>query len=329
MPKFDKTKMHPPARRLSNIMRWLPFSDCIWLQRLVTKFRFYKSKNKHIRISKLLLSHNPHDFLDSNLIKQFSQSQLKGLGKTSCRLYNGDSNKIMPLIVYFHGGGFVYGNFNSADGGLRDMCYSTGCNILVIKYPLAPKYKCDIAIRLCNYILTNLNIDILYKGIILMGDSAGCSIVLNTIHSVLSQLQDTTNSIIGQILLYPMVEEVTKDSGNKYPSIQKYAKGCMLTKKSLIKMYKLYLPKHMTKEYFDKANPINLSFNNFPKTLIFGCEFDPLRDHAIALYNQLNQYNCNTKLINYNDITHGYFASFEKYIALSLLEIVEFFVELF
>jgi len=343
MAKFDKSKMYKPARRLSTLMGVLPFCDCIFIQRFVTKFRFYKSKHRYLKTTKFRIGLDVADikcgvcdgdavcFSDKN-IKDFQK-----IGSVSCRLYRGDTTKVLPLVVYFHGGGFVYGNFNTADGGLRDMCHSIGCHILVIKYPLAPKYKFDTAIKACAYILQNLEINnilqnlekdkIEYNGIILMGDSAGCSILLNVLHNCATHnLLTEQNKIVGQILLYPMVEMVYSDSGEKYPSIDQYSKGCMLTKKSLVKMTKLYLTPDISR-YDMRANPIYLEHTSVPPTLIFACGYDPLRDQATQLYEKLKDIDDTSKIhiVQYDDITHGYFASFKKYIDSTIDEVLKFF----
>jgi acetyl esterase len=244
-----------------------------------------------------------------------------GIKKTSCRLYIGDTTRVQPLVVYLHGGGFVYGNFNTADGALRDMTSRIGCHVLVVKYPLAPKYKLGVAIDICKNIISNLQLDIEYDGIVLMGDSAGCNLALNVQYELdIPNVLQGKNTIVGQVLLYPLVEMVYEDSAYRYPSIDKYAQGCLLTKKNLIKMSKSYLPRG-TRRDDPRANPIYRDYCHVPPTLIFACGFDPLLDHAIRIYDKLKLVNDSSRLVYYGQITHGYFASFVEYITASIIEI--------
>src|SRR5262245_44094267 len=58
-------------------------------------------------------------------------------GEIPVRLYRPEGGT-PPLLVYFHGGGWVLGSLESHDSTLRGLCNASGCAILAIDYRLAP-----------------------------------------------------------------------------------------------------------------------------------------------------------------------------------------------
>jgi acetyl esterase len=283
-------------------MRFVPFSNSILLSRLATSFRFYKSIHK-ARLFKFKVNYK-------NFVSK-------------CRLYVSSVQKAKPLIIFFHGGGFVYGGMNSADGALQDMCFGLDCNILAIKYALAPKFKFPFAVHQCTYIvglITEQNssfvkdFPICFNDIILMGDSAGGNIAIQVAIAFRqkSQNKKMQHQIVYLFLLYPLVELVDKCSCCKYPSIQTFEKGYLLTKKSLLKITKNYLPKGQTSACY--ASIVNCDLTHLPPSIIFACGFDPLFDQVVSLHKYLKQSDNVSSLVYYHNITHGYFAMFDQFI---------------
>ena len=53
----------------------------------------------------------------------------------------------MPVLVYFHGGGFVVGSLDSHDGVCREFCQRTPCAVLSVGYRLAPEHRFPTALE--------------------------------------------------------------------------------------------------------------------------------------------------------------------------------------
>ena len=53
----------------------------------------------------------------------------------------------LPVLVYFHGGGFVVGSLDSHDGVCRELCARAGCAVLAVGYRLAPEHRFPIALE--------------------------------------------------------------------------------------------------------------------------------------------------------------------------------------
>ena len=114
-------------------------------------------------------------------VKDFT---LKGsLGSITVRKYSDENsdtiiNRKQPLIIYFHGGGFVMGDLESHDLVCRHLCKQTNATIIAVDYKLAPEHKFPAAITDTIDAITEIisradefNID--QNKVILCGDSAG------------------------------------------------------------------------------------------------------------------------------------------------------------
>ena len=119
---------------------------------------------------------------------------------------NNDDNQ--PLIIFFHGGGFVMGDLDSHDLLCRHLTKKSECKLIAVDYSLAPEYKfpCSLedSINAVNYIFeNNKQIKFDKKKVVVCGDSAGGNLAL--IVAILSK-EKKLPKIIGQILFYPWID---------------------------------------------------------------------------------------------------------------------------
>ena len=96
----------------------------------------------------------------------------------NCRLYIPDTNQNLPVLVWFHGGGWVLGNVDGSDGVTRHLATGSGCAVLSVNYRLSPEVKFPGPLNDCygvtRWVYENaedLNID--KDRISVGGDSAG------------------------------------------------------------------------------------------------------------------------------------------------------------
>ena len=119
---------------------------------------------------------------------------------------NDDDNQ--PLIIFFHGGGFVMGDLDSHDLLCRHLTNKSECKLIAVDYSLAPEYKfpCSLedSINAVKYIFeNNKKIKFDKKKVVVCGDSAGGNLAL--IVAILSK-EKKLPKIIGQILFYPWID---------------------------------------------------------------------------------------------------------------------------
>src|SRR5579859_1314870 len=141
-------------------------------------------------------------------------------GAVPIRIYTPEGSGPFPLLVFFHGGGFVLGDLDTHDGLCRILANGVRCIVVAVDYPLAPEHKFPAAPNAC-YAATqwvaehaaSFNGDA--SRIALGGDSAGGNLV-----AVVAQMARDRGgpALVFQLLIYPDLD-FRRDNF----SIQEYA----------------------------------------------------------------------------------------------------------
>ena len=198
---------------------------------------------------------------------------------------NDDGNQ--PLIIFFHGGGFVMGDLDSHDLLCRHLTKNSECKLIAVDYSLAPEYKfpCSLkdSINAVNYIFeNNKKIKFDKKKVVVCGDSAGGNLAL--IVAILSK-EKKLPKIIGQILFYPWI-----DFTMSRPSMSINLDGLIVKKSTLDYFAYHYLNKNDEITNW-KISPLLYSdFYGMPITYIYGAGLDPLVDEGYALMKRLKSF---------------------------------------
>ena len=204
------------------------------------------------------------------------------------RIYsNKNDHDNQPLIIFFHGGGFVMGDLDSHDLLCRHLTKKSECKLIAVDYSLAPEYKfpCSLedSINAVNYIFeNNKKIKFDKKKVVVCGDSAGGNLAL--IVAILSK-EKKLPKIIGQILFYPWI-----DFTMSRPSMSINLDGLIVKKSTLDYFADHYLNKNdeITSR---KISPLLYSdFYGMPITYIYGAGLDPLVDEGYALMKRLKSF---------------------------------------
>ena len=191
---------------------------------------------------------------------------------------NDDDNQ--PLIIFFHGGGFVMGDLDSHDLLCRHLTKKSECKLIAVDYSLAPEYKfpCSLedSINAVNYIFeNNKKIKFDKKKVVVCGDSAGGNLAL--IVAILSK-EKKLPKIIGQILFYPWI-----DFTMSRPSMSINLDGLIVKKSTLDYFADHYLNKNDEITNWNISPLLYSDFYGMPITYIFGAGLDPLVDEGYAL----------------------------------------------
>lgn len=188
-----------------------------------------------------------------------------------------ETEGLTPLIVYFHGGGWVYGNMNFYSIYIKHLAESTGSAILLFDYRLAPKYKFPVAVEDCyDAYIWAVNGAKYWKvdpdRIYVSGDGVGGNLA-----SVISILARDRNAPMpcGQILLYPLT-----DCRLRTQSLSDHKMSPTLNEKMLSYYVNSYArePKDILSPMFSPL--LSQDLTRLPPALIIAGEYDPLLDDA-------------------------------------------------
>jgi len=226
-------------------------------------------------------------------------------GPIPARFYRARKDrKPCPLLVFFHGGGFMLGTLALYDTACRRLAVQGDCAVLSVDYRLAPETQFPGAV-LDSYAATRwvsdnaelLNID--PAKIAVGGDSAGGNLA-----AVIAQmaLDSREFAVALQILIYPMT-----DQSREYPSYERNAKGYMLTTAALHWFMDNYIP-----DREDRKNPmaspmLRPSLDGLAPALVISAEFDPLVDENEAYARRLSEAGVPTEYVCFPGMIHPFF----------------------
>jgi acetyl esterase len=221
---------------------------------------------------------NVLDELQSN-IRQVTLFTIFGPVKVHAVYPLGCPSNIYPVIIYFHGGGWILGNFKSHQRLVQELANRSRALLIFVDYPLAPEAKWPTQIEqgygVLNYIAhhgAKLGAD--STRIVLMGDSVGGNMA-----TVVELMASTP--ILAQVLLYPVT-----DASFNTKSYEEFKDGPWLTRNSMKWFWGAYLPDsdmlELDNPFISPLRAPLKMLETLPKTLIITNENDVLRDEGEA-----------------------------------------------
>jgi acetyl esterase len=208
-----------------------------------------------------------------------------------------------PLLVYFHGGGWVIGDLDTHDGVCRFLAAAAGTAVLAVDYRLAPEHPFPAAVEDAwagfAWALTNaaeLGID--PARIAVGGDSAGGN--LAAVVSLLARAGGGPMPAM-QLLIYPPT-----DSAGDLPSRQLFSEGFLLTKGDMDAFERAYLPPGT--DATDPRVSILLApdLRGLPPAYVATAGFDPLRDEGEAYALRMREAGVQVALRRHPGLIHSF-----------------------
>lgn len=240
------------------------------------------------------------------------------------RIYTPIKDGLLPILVYFHGGGWVLGDLDACDATCRMISESTGIIVVSVDYRISPEYKyptplndCYEAVKWCSENASKINGDA--SKIIVGGDSAGGNMA--TAAALMARDQGGPD-ISAQILVYPNTSFNTDSE-----SYRKFENGFGLTKELT-----LWFAEHYVRNEKDKVDKyaaplLAEDLSNLPPALVIVAENDVLRDGALDYANRLKREGVKVEYIRKKELVHGFFTNitlFENDIKETVSEIKKF-----
>ncbi len=217
-------------------------------------------------------------------------AQDESVAGVPCRRYHAAGSKERPVVLYFHGGGFVVGGLHSHDDVCAEICAATGLAVLAVDYRLCPEHRHPAAFDDC------LAVTQATPGpILLAGDSAGGNLAAAVAHS----LRDPR--VLGMVLVYPGLGG-DRSSG----SYRTHAHAPMLTADDVAFYARI---RHAGAEPEGDATSAPLQdsdFTRLPPTLAIAAACDPLADDAAAYAARIRSAGGKAQAITEPGLVHGY-----------------------
>ena len=227
-------------------------------------------------------------------------------GEIPVRIYTPAGSGPFPILVWFHGGGWVLGDLEQADGVSRHLTVGAGCVVVSVDYRLAPETKfpgpaddCYAATEWASENAASINGD--PSSIAVGGDSAGGNLAT----AICLMARDQNGPALAfQLLVYPVTMRDFETV-----SYEENASGYSLTRDSMKWFWNHYLASDA-----DASNPYAApmqakSLKGLPPALVITAQYDPLRDEGEDYAHRLQDEGVSTKCTRYDGMMHGFFAN--------------------
>lgn len=212
-----------------------------------------------------------------------------------------------PLLVYFHGGGWVIGSIETHDDTCRKLAADSGYPVVSVDYRLAPEHPfpagledCYAAVEWAVEAAPDLNAD--PDRVVVAGDSAGGNLAAAT---ALLARDRGGPELAYQLLIYPVTGDVTGTA-----AYEENGEDYFLTAEEMTWFRDHYLPNDI-----DAGNVYALprraaDLSGLPPATVVTAGFDPLRDDGAAYARRLEADGVPVTYRNYDDMIHGFFGMF-------------------
>ncbi|MFD0751407.1 alpha/beta hydrolase [Mucilaginibacter calamicampi] len=225
-------------------------------------------------------------------------------GSVHVRIYTPKTDKTAyPVIVYYHGGGFVIANLDVYDASANVLADKTEAIVVSVAYRLTPEHKFPIAhndaYAAYEWVLKNAAS---FKGdakkVAVAGESAGGNLAINTA----IKARDNKVMIPTAILaVYPVA-----GSDMNTPSYKKNEMAKPLDKPMMMWFVKNYL-KSTDQATDPRINLVAANLKGLPPTTIITAEIDPLQSEGMLLGDKLKAAGVAVDSKNYDGVTHEFF----------------------
>jgi len=224
-------------------------------------------------------------------------------GDIPIRIYRPSDAEKLPVLIWFHGGGWVLHSVENGELTCRKFANDVECVVVSVDYRLAPETPYPGAIDDCAAATTwvaesaaELGID--PTRIAVAGDSAGGNLAA----CVAYRARENGPELVFQLLIYPVT-----DANFDRPSYLDNAEGYLLTRHAMQWFWDCYVPDHAQRTEPDAAPLQADDLSGLPPAHIITAEFDPLRDEGEAYGAALQAAGVEVETLRYDGMAHAFF----------------------
>ena len=213
------------------------------------------------------------------------------------------ADDVLPVLVYYHGGGWVIGDLDTHDVVCRQLSNLSGCAVVAVDYRLAPEHRFpaafDDALAAARWVRAQagaLKVDA--SRIAVGGDSAGGNLAA----AVALAARDAGDLPLAfQLLVYPAT-----DQRRGWPSHTTNGQGYLLTKESMDYYHDHYLPDPALDADWRASPLLAASHAGLPPAFVLTAGYDPLRDEGLQYAQALSAAGTSATLVNFERQIHGF-----------------------
>ncbi|BAN46958.1 alpha/beta hydrolase [Metapseudomonas resinovorans] len=224
-------------------------------------------------------------------------------GELDARLYRPEDRDDLPLLVFFHGGGFVIGTLDTHDNLCRSLARLSQAVVVSVAYRLAPEQPfpaapLDCYQATCDLVARAGELGFDASRLAVAGDSAGGNLAIAV--GRLARLNKGPH-IAYQCLFYPCT-----DAGCDSASHEAFAEGYLLSREQMRWFWRQYLPQPALAGDA-LASPLRAEdLAGSPPTTLVSAEYDPLRDEGEAFARRLQEAGVPVRLERADGMIHGF-----------------------
>lgn len=226
-------------------------------------------------------------------------------GAIPVRVYTPAGTGPFPVVVYYHGGGFVIANVNVYDSSARALTNAAGAIVVSVEYRQAPENPFPAAVEdaYASYIWATQNAASINgdpKRVAVAGESAGgnlATVVARKARDAGAQLP------VHQLLVYPIA-----NYGFDTPSYQQFANAKPLSKGLMQWFFSYYLRSEADGASPD-VSPLRADVSKLPPATIIAAEIDPLTSEGQQYAERLRAAGVSVTYQLFNGVTHEFFGT--------------------
>lgn len=219
------------------------------------------------------------------------------------RVFRSSTSEPRPVVVYFHGGGWVVGSLDSHDAFCRRIAAESNCNVVAVDYRRAPEHPYPAAFDDCYEVTEYVahqpdQFGAAPGDLAVAGDSAGGNLAAAV---CIKAREEQGPAISLQLLIYPII-----DHSLETLSYEDFAEGFGLTRDVMKWFWQQYVPGELplNDAYLTPARAARLS--GLPNAHIITAEYDVLRDEGESYAARLSKSGVTTTSRRYDGMLHGF-----------------------
>lgn len=257
--------------------------------------------------ARFTMENNPLQAAEPEVVQKVENRTIPGpAGEIPIRVYTPEGEGPFPVLVFFHGGGWVMCSLDTHDGVCRALTNQAQCVVVSVDYRLAPEHKFPAAAEDCyaatQWVVENASsIHGKPDRVAVGGDSAGGNLAAVV---ALMAREKGGPKLVYQLLIYPATDYYIPGTA----SIRENANGFYLTRDAMVWFWN-----HYSNSEEDAHNPYMAplrakDFKGLPPALVITAEYGPLRDEGEKYAAKLREAGVSVTATRYNGMIHGFFS---------------------